>query len=139
MTHHTLMADRKCGMNQQAAELLARMSSEIIELPDSMFITTHPYCNCREMGFILRIFSARADSENIAFYEHRNSDQLCAIRWTGDVPISGAVTARDIPESAFPNKWSVSASWPCASYDEAIEYARIAIRGVIARSEKAAA
>ncbi len=38
--------------------------------------------NCREQGYVVWMRNeGRSNQINIAFYEHRNSDSICAIRW----------------------------------------------------------
>jgi hypothetical protein len=38
--------------------------------------------NCREQGYIVSMVSADYKSQlNIAFFEHRNSDEICAVKW----------------------------------------------------------
>jgi len=36
--------------------------------------------NCREQGYIVSLKHKR-DQLNIVFYEHRNSDAICAVKW----------------------------------------------------------
>jgi hypothetical protein len=36
--------------------------------------------NCREQGYVLSL-RVEGSQLNIAFFEHRNSDSICAIRW----------------------------------------------------------
>ena len=119
-----MMADPDCGMKAQTAVLLKALSTIEVELHDRVFLRTLPYCNCREMGFTLTLFGSGVEQENVCFFEHRNSDALCAIRWKGTLPASGAVTADDIPDSVYPDKWSVTKSWKHLDLAGAIEYAR---------------
>ena len=38
--------------------------------------------NCREQGYVISLRDERFSRQlNIAFFEHRNSDQICAIKW----------------------------------------------------------
>jgi len=38
--------------------------------------------NCREQGYILSMVSSDYQKQlNIAFFEHRNSDLICAVKW----------------------------------------------------------
>lgn len=39
--------------------------------------------NCREQGYVIhmRVFGIKSRQINIAFFEHRNSDNIVAIRW----------------------------------------------------------
>lgn len=38
--------------------------------------------NCREQGYVISLQSKNYDRQiNIVFYEHRNSDNICALKW----------------------------------------------------------
>lgn len=37
--------------------------------------------NCREQGYVLMLKNKKSKQLNIAFFEHRNSDNICAIKW----------------------------------------------------------
>lgn len=37
--------------------------------------------NGRERGYVVMFRNAKGDQLNIAFFEHRNSDQICALAW----------------------------------------------------------
>lgn len=37
--------------------------------------------NCREQGYIVSLVNSKRVQLNIAFFEHRNSDQISAIKW----------------------------------------------------------
>lgn len=38
--------------------------------------------NCREQGYVVSMRSKGYDKQiNIAFFEHRNSDEICAVEW----------------------------------------------------------
>ena len=41
--------------------------------------------NCREQGYILTLVNPKSGTNeqlNIIFFEHRNSDNICAVKWT---------------------------------------------------------
>ena len=45
-------------------------------------VTIARWENCREQGYIVSMNSKDYQKQlNIAFFEHRNSDNLCAVRW----------------------------------------------------------
>lgn len=123
------LADRKCGMNTQAHELLQRLSDEIITT--EVFLTTSPYCNGREMGFVVSAMATKYTPQtNFAFYEHRNCDQLCVLKWEGNTSIHGAVTHDQIPEGIFPNKWACTAQWSYGNYDDIIDWLKGEIKQI---------
>jgi len=37
--------------------------------------------NCREQGYVVYLRNKKHDQINIAFFEHRNTDSICAICW----------------------------------------------------------
>lgn len=118
-----MLADIKCGMNRQAFVLLQAMSMVERELPGMAWISTGPYSNCRECGFVIATRNQAGKHMFMAFFEHRNSDSLCCVRWIGTPNITGGYTPDDIPESAYPSKWDVTKSWPYMGIQEAIEWA----------------
>lgn len=46
--------------------------------------------NCREQGYILTLLSPKHEGKqlNIIFFEHRNSDSICAVRWEQEVTMN---------------------------------------------------
>lgn len=125
------LADRYMGRNQQAMVLLEALSNEEISAPDNVWITTKPYGNCREQGFVVSISKGFDKITNVAFFEHRNSDALCALRWEGRLHITGVVRVDDIPEETYPTKWSVTKSWPYMSIADAMAYMRSVVEEIV--------
>tara|TARA_R110002012_G_scaffold90697_1_gene221622 strand:- start:441 stop:866 length:426 start_codon:yes stop_codon:yes gene_type:complete len=37
--------------------------------------------NCREQGYVVSLRNKKREQLNIAFFEHRNSDSICAVKW----------------------------------------------------------
>lgn len=37
--------------------------------------------NCREQGYVVSLRNKNSEQLNIAFFEHRNSDSICAVKW----------------------------------------------------------
>lgn len=37
--------------------------------------------NCREQGYVVSMENDSGEQINIAFFEHRNSDSICAVEW----------------------------------------------------------
>lgn len=37
--------------------------------------------NCREQGYVVSIVNKKHEKLNIAFFEHRNSDEIHAVKW----------------------------------------------------------
>ena len=63
--------------------------------------------NCREQGYVVSLHSEDYSKQiNIAWFEHRNSDEICAIKWE-QVTIN-TPSINTIPETEYKNKWDVS-------------------------------
>ena len=107
--------DATLGINRQAWAVLALLSD--MYPPDApggieggVHIGTTPWYNGRETGFVFSCHpwgggSAGRDPLFIAVFEHRNSDALCAIKWTARGYMNGP-RIEDVPEEAFPDKWT---------------------------------
>lgn len=85
---HHYMQD---GANRQARAVLAMLQDFTIEESwddkageyDAAF-TVNRWHNCREQGYVIQMRPSRHDfggQYNIAFYEHRVADSICAICW----------------------------------------------------------
>lgn len=67
--------------------------------------------NCREQGYVVSLRGPRYSNQiNIAWFEHRNSDSICAVEW--NATYTNPPTINDIPEDApfYKSKWDVSHS-----------------------------
>jgi hypothetical protein len=65
--------------------------------------------NGRERGYVVMFRNAKRDQLNIAFFEHRNSDEICAISWvqnTLNPPTMETAKFGDV----YKNKYDVSHS-----------------------------
>jgi len=64
--------------------------------------------NCREQGYILSLRDEKYNQLNIAFFEHRNSDDIHAIKWvqhsTNTISIDNAV----FPDGIYSTKYDTS-------------------------------
>lgn len=65
--------------------------------------------NCREQGYVVYLRNKAGKQLNIAFFEHRNSDNICAIRWE-----QGSINSLSIDTAKFgdvyKDKYDVSKS-----------------------------
>lgn len=64
--------------------------------------------NCRERGYVVTLYNNQ-DQINIAFFEHRNSDAICAVMWhqhTLNPPTIDNAEFGDV----YNDKWGVSHS-----------------------------
>ncbi len=77
--------------------------------------------NCREQGYVLMLVSKNWSKQlNIAFFEHRNSDQLCAIRWHHLTINSPTIDNAMFGDECYSDKWDTNYDVP---YGQAMEMA----------------
>lgn len=66
--------------------------------------------NCREQGYVLSLRSLNYDKQlNIAFFEHRNSDGICAVKWEQITLNSPTIDTSDFGD-IYKDKWDTSYS-----------------------------
>ena len=83
--------------------------------------------NGREQGYIVRIPAKSwvGPYLNIAFFEHRNSDEICILRWHQtdiNMPNITNATFEYDGKKFYDSKYDVTKSWACYSYREAAEW-----------------
>jgi len=103
------------GANAQARAVLAYMSrGDGIEeswngKEYAAKVIVARWSNCREQGYVcsMRAPAHSANQLNIAFFEHRNSDNICAVKWE-----QSTINPPDIDTAEFgsiyKDKWDVS-------------------------------
>jgi hypothetical protein len=107
------------GANYQAKAVLAYLSArDGIESSWSKENKRYEACpkvarweNCREQGYVVSLRSADYQKQiNIAFFEHRNSDEICAVVFDG--VFLNSPNFDNIPESHpyYHSKWDVNKS-----------------------------
>ncbi len=75
------LIDLTLGLNNQAIAVLHFLKDEELSSED-FHTSTSAWYNCRERGFVLSIKSYRMPTGlYIAVFEHRNSDEICALKW----------------------------------------------------------
>lgn len=63
--------------------------------------------NCREQGYVVSLRNKALTKQiNIAFFEHRNSDSICAVVF--EASTVNPPTLADIPAGVYARKWDVS-------------------------------
>ena len=74
--------------------------------------------NCREQGYILSLTTKNmAKQLNIAFFEHRNSDNICAVMWEQRSVNTLTIDSANFG-NAYETKWDVSFS---VNYGEVVK------------------
>lgn len=77
--------------------------------------------NCREQGYIVSLKNKDHSQQlNIAFFEHRNSNDICCIKWLQYSINSLSIDTMDTKGEVYNTKWDVSKSF---NYDGIIECA----------------
>lgn len=74
------------GANYKARAIMCLIQGRITEVKECMKginkdVAVHigRFENCREQGYVLSLFYKGQFIKNYAFYEHRNSDQMCLL------------------------------------------------------------
>ena len=63
--------------------------------------------NCREQGYVVSLLNEKHIQLNIAWFEHRNSDAICAIKWFQNSINSLTIDTAEF-EGVYKDKWDVS-------------------------------
>jgi hypothetical protein len=73
--------------------------------------------NCREQGYVISLTAPRWDGSqlNIAFFEHRNSDNICAIKWHQFTLNSPTIDTAEFGDECYSDKFDTSFD---VSYDQ---------------------
>lgn len=65
--------------------------------------------NCREQGYVVSLVNKNSEQINIAFFEHRNSDAICAVKWK-QLSINSLTIANADFGDIYKDKYDVSHS-----------------------------
>lgn len=82
-----------------------------------------PWYNGRERGIVFYMQDVKGEQLNIAVYEHRNSDQICALMWVKTYINPPSLAT--LPEDVFKDKYDYTESW---NYGEAVLASRWIIK-----------
>ena len=131
----SIVNDVTCLMNSQIWGLLHVLSVNQVGVPDTWYVETRRYYNGRERGFCISIRDlGQSQATNFVFYEHRNSDEICCVKFPGNVG-ENYVTSEDIPEEYFKDKYSYTASWGYMEFAKVREYLVAEIESLISNEE----
>jgi hypothetical protein len=119
--------DGACAAAQSVLSYLQHMHIEQSWCPIRKIYLAQPLVarweNCREQGYVISMYDGeylRKVQLNIAFYEHRNSDDIVAIVWEQITMNSPNISTIDTKGAVFKDKWDLSASY---RYDESYKMA----------------
>ena len=105
------------GADYQAQSVLAYLRTHLIieESGNDKFKKYYPMIkagrweNCREQGYVLTMNKQRnGERLNIAFFEHRNSDDLCALSWHQNTTNTPTIDTADFKNECYSDKYDVS-------------------------------
>lgn len=104
------------GANYQARAVMCALQNFRIE--DSWNPATSEYEaepkiarweNCREQGYVLTLWNRSSHKRLcVAFFEHRNSDSICALKWEQNGINSPTIDTADYGGACYKDKWDVS-------------------------------
>jgi hypothetical protein len=63
--------------------------------------------NCREQGYVVWMRGRKGKQVNIAFFEHRNSDNICAVMWEQET-VNAPTIETMVTANVYSDKWDVS-------------------------------
>lgn len=123
------MLDGACPAARAVLALLQGRLSEDLMNPKGFYpmVVVGRWENCREQGYVVSIRS-RFPKEgepfevrqlNVAFFEHRNSDSICAVKWEQETLNSPTIESMEA-ENVYEDKYDVSHS---VDYDKHYEMA----------------
>ena len=113
-----LFSYQKDGADRQARCVLALIQAEdqYMGQDEEQNIQIARWENCREQGYVVVLRTPKGQL-NIAFFEHRNSDDICAVMWeqfTINSPTIDSAKFGDI----YADKWDVSHTVGYGEYQE---------------------
>ncbi len=110
--------DLTFGVGYQAMAVLHFLKGLADGESDGVSWTTSPWYNGRECGVVLTVTrfgtGVKQSCHSIAWFEHRNSDQICCLEWDhgmGINPVSANMDEAIVQAYKGDNKWSVAASF----------------------------
>ena len=71
-------------------------------------VTLAEWHNGRESGYVLSMRKFGRTQINIAFFEHRNSDNICAIKWEQMTLNPPTIETAEFKGQCYSDKWDVS-------------------------------
>ena len=63
--------------------------------------------NCREQGYVVWMTAENGKQINVAFFEHRNNDSICAILWEQSTINAPNIDTMDTSK-VYRDKWDIS-------------------------------
>lgn len=109
------------GANWQAQCVLMYLRANIGSM-DIMNIYVGRYENGREQGYIFSVRNEPLETQrNYAVYEHRNSDQLCIVRFDTELTVD-TPSKQKVWDAMQDNKWNYTKAFGCGDIEQCGEY-----------------
>lgn len=116
------------GANKQARAVLCLLQGFDVEESWSKEFkryTAEPmiarWQNCREQGYVITMRTP-GKTLNVAFFEHRNSDDICALRWVQTSTNSPTIETAQFGGACYAGKFDVSHRVGCGKIVEMAEW-----------------
>jgi len=110
-TLNEYMSDGACPAARAVLGIMSRFSIEE-SYQDGNYqasIEVARWENCREQGYVLMLSTKDYSKQlNIAFFEHRNSDQICAIKWEQRTMNAPTIETAEFGGQCYEDKWDTS-------------------------------
>ena len=73
--------------------------------------------NCREQGYCVSLAAENFKQLNIAFFENRNSDELCAVEWVENTINTPTIGSKELAK-VYKSKYNTQKSMPYMHIEE---------------------
>jgi hypothetical protein len=123
------------GADAQARAVLAYLSAKC-GVEESWNAERHYYedepefdrwHNCREQGYVVQ-YRHGGRQLNIAFFEHRNSDSICAVEWEQTTINPPTIDTFPKEHPYYESKWAVSKTVPFGQATEMADWIFVRLR-----------
>lgn len=125
------------GINKQCMAILEMVDGD--EFDSAGIITTRPWYNGREKGVVISVSKNFQNKPNnclhLAFFEHRNSDSICFLKWFTDSDYwNHPIEDKDIFAKAYKgdSKYDVAKTFGYGEIGDAAAYLIEEIEGFLA-------
>lgn len=121
------MSSLLCDYMQDGACKQARATLMLLQAGECYGATVARWENCREQGYVVSCLNDRHEQLNIAFFEHRNSDDICAVAWS-QLTMNAPTIDTAIFGDVYKTKWDVSHSVGFGQFREMADWIKDQIR-----------
>lgn len=108
------------GAGHQARAVLMALQGRISDT-EGKDTTVARWENCREQGYIVMSSDKAGKQLNIAFFEHRNSDAIHALKWLQSTLNTPTIDSAEFGD-LYKDKWDTSHSVDGGEYQKMAEW-----------------